>query len=86
MMINYDFFVERLDIFAAPITQHPMERCQSGSMCLIRNQVYCQRYRGFESLPLRIMIQIAAKSLIFSRLFSFELLPFINSLNKHQYN
>ncbi|MBB3054483.1 hypothetical protein FHS11_000893 [Mucilaginibacter gotjawali] len=32
------------------------------------------------------MIQIAAKSLIFSRLFSFELLPFINSLNKHQYN
>ncbi len=22
-------------------------------MCLIRNQMYCQRYRGFESLPLR---------------------------------
>jgi hypothetical protein len=29
------------------------ERCQSDRMCLIRNQVYCYRYRGFESLPLR---------------------------------
>ena len=30
-----------------------MERCQSGRMGLIRNQVYGLPYRGFESHPLR---------------------------------
>lgn len=30
------------------------ERCQSGRSYLTRNQMYRKRYRGFESLPLRV--------------------------------
>jgi hypothetical protein len=54
--IKITLFYRAFAIFAA-LTFYT-ERCQSGSMCLIRNQVYCQRYRGFESLSLRKSIAL----------------------------
>ena len=36
-------------------TSKKKERCQSGRSYLTRNQMYRKRYRGFESLPLRVL-------------------------------